>query len=250
MDFSPVSKLIESKIPSEAVLGCSWEPGKPLDRQRMPVFQLIVAEFSGVDHALHVLSSGHASNENGVEYWDEIRPTFSGARCSLESFDLEEAQSGAAPTRQLLHRQLFSVVNWPGRWVGVLFIARWWSAGIFRLNGPPQDFVQVNSVQDRPRTEPQSSENWARGSFGSGSSDVALPEWRAYPTDDVSFHRCPLSGAGPVVWWCILFLVRFRITERTVPGGRSCLTKDRDEQKRSKQRIVVNLLGVIEIKRL
>jgi len=104
----PASKLEGIKIPSDAVIECSWERGEPRLEPRMPARAAHPGGVSWLDHALRFLI-----------IWLELewnlekasKHTFSGAKCSFKSFDWEEAGCGGAPTRQLLHSQLWSGVS-------------------------------------------------------------------------------------------------------------------------------------------
>ena len=76
--------------------------------------QLILAEFPCYNHALRFFIKWlwWFSSWGKLEWNLEkvIKHTFSEAKCSFKSFDWEEAGCGGAPTKQLLHSQLWSGV--------------------------------------------------------------------------------------------------------------------------------------------
>jgi len=79
---------MQSLNAAESVENLGWSQGCLRE-------QLIQAEFPGSIMPCASSSSG----------WADFS-SFSGAKCSLKSFDREEAGCDGAPTRQLLHSQL------------------------------------------------------------------------------------------------------------------------------------------------
>jgi len=99
---------MQSLNAAESVENLDWSQGCLRE-------QLILAEFPGSIMPCASSSSGWADFSSlGKLEWNlekASKHTFSGAKCSFKSFDREEAGCGGAPTRQLLHSQLWSRVS-------------------------------------------------------------------------------------------------------------------------------------------
>lgn len=198
MDLSPVSKLSERFRP-KASLDAAESSRRLFDRQTMPDLAAHRGESSGYDHALLLVRL----------VWVYRR-------------------------RQLMQHQLWSRMNRPWRCVVVLSKRSGMVRYLASLSRPPQKFL---SDKNGARTLLMWAsclgplKTWLDVTGVCGGSELTLSDWRACPTawcvlSPVTFEVRRSSELG-----CILFLVRFRNTDPTVPVGRSWLNMNRDGQK-------------------